>query len=303
MDGVICGYHVGHQEMISENLVASTEAPSSRRALDDYASRGSKKIGGWLSRIDAEIMSCILTAQNGEKLGGAVAEIGVHHGKAFILLCLGLKAGEKAYCIDIFDDQHLNKDNSGKGDRTILEMNLVKSGVSLEQVVIDARSSELVKPDELLAQVGPVRLFSVDGGHWLDIVANDLRLAEATVASHGVIALDDFHRPEWPDVSAGYFRWFVERKKPILPFAIGFNKLYLCSEEYVSFYQKAMLKNPIIESLRTKTCEFQGVTLPVYEARVLPEHKLKDRCKAYLRIFHPEKVASAKRLLGMSDGR
>jgi Methyltransferase domain len=271
----------------------------SSKELDDYASRGRKSIGGWLARLDAEMMTSVLIAQNDQGLSGSVAEIGVHHGKVFILLCLGLKDDEKAYCIDIFDDQHLNKDNSGRGDRAILEKNLAKFSVRSERVIIDGRSSELVKADDILAQVGPVRLFSIDGGHWLDIVVNDLRVAEAALAPHGVIVLDDFHRHDWPDVSAGYFKWFSERKRPIVPFAIGLNKLYLCQSEFTDFYQKALLKGPVMRYLRARTCEFQGVTVPVYESRLLPEDSFRDRCKAYLRIVHPEKVASAKRLLGL----
>jgi hypothetical protein len=271
----------------------------SRKVLDHYASRGRKSIAGWLARLDAEMMTSVLIAQNDQRLSGSVAEIGVHHGKVFVLLCLGLKDNEKAYCIDIFDDQHLNKDNSGRGDRAVLEKNLAKFGVRSERVTIDARSSELVKADDILVQVGPVRLFNIDGGHWLDIVVNDLHIAEAALAPHGVIVLDDFHRHDWPDVSAGYFRWFSERKRPIVPFAIGLNKLYLCQSEFADFYQKALLKGPVMQHLRARTCEFQGLTVPVYESRLLPEDTFKDQCKAYLRIVHPEKVASAKRLLGL----
>jgi hypothetical protein len=264
--------------------------------LTQYVTRGRKSISGWLARLDAEIMASILTAQNEKSLKGSVAEIGVHHGKVFTLLCLGLKDDERAYCIDIFDDQHLNKDNSGRGNRAVLEMNLAKFGVSSERFFIDSRSSELVKAEDILSQVGPVRLFSVDGGHWLDIVVNDLRIAEATLAPHGVVVLDDFHRHDWPDVSAGYFRWFSERRSAIVPFAIGLNKLYLCHSEFVDFYKETLRSGPVMRHLGAKQCEFQGFAVPVYESRLLPEDTFKDRCKAYLRIVHPEKVASAKKL-------
>ena len=142
--------------------------------LDAYASSDRRTIAGWLSRIDAEILRSILTAQNISGLSGSVAEIGVHHGRSFILLCLGLVEGEKAYCVDIFDDQHLNRDGSGRGDRVVLEGNLRRFGIAPEQVRIDPRSSELVHPADLISQVGAIRLFSIDGGHWLNIVVNDL---------------------------------------------------------------------------------------------------------------------------------
>ena len=267
-----------------------------KTALDKYVSRESKTVRGWLSRIDAEILRCILLLQNDNALSGSVAEIGVHHGRALILLCLGLKDRERAYCIDVFDDQQLNKDSSGRGDRAMLESNLARFGISSERITIGARSSELVEADELISKAGPIRLFSVDGGHWLDIVDNDLRLAEEVLSDHGVIALDDFRSPNWPDVSAGYFKWCSDRKKPIVPFAIGLNKLYLCSAERVEFYQKVLHENHLLSHFKSKTCTFQGITLPVYQATIMADYGLAGRLKVYVKIFHPEKFADAKHI-------
>jgi hypothetical protein len=267
-------------------------------ALDKYAAGKSKTIKGWLSRIDAEILRTILTAQNVGGLSGSVAEIGVHHGRGFVLLCLGLLEGDKAYCIDIFDDQHLNKDRSGRGDRAILESNLQRFGIAPEQVRVDPRSSALVQPSDVMSQVGPIRLFSIDGGHWLDIVASDLTLAEQVLAEYGVIALDDFHRAEWPEVSAGYFKWFGSRRRPIVPFAIGFKQLYLCQSDRVDFYQAALAENDFLTKLKAKTCDFQGITLPVYHRLVRPgESSLTDLLRTYLRVFHPDTFVAAKALL------
>lgn len=265
-------------------------------ALEKYASGERKTIDGWLSRIDAEILSSILIAQKNSGLAGSVAEIGVHHGRSFVLLCLGLLEGEKAYGVDIFDDQHLNNDGSGRGDRAILEGNLRRFGIAPEQVKIDPRSSELVHPTDLISQVGPIRLFNVDGGHWSGIVVNDLILAEEVLADYGVIALDDFHRAEWPDVSAGYFKWFADRKRPIVPFAIGFKQLYLCQSDRVDFYQKVLAQNNFLSSLTVKTCEFQGIELSVYQMSFRPEFSLTEFVKFCLRFMHPEIFVAAKAL-------
>jgi hypothetical protein len=262
--------------------------------LDEYASGESRTVEGWLSRIDAEILRSILTAQNNRGLAGSVAEIGVHHGRSFILLCLGLLEGEKAYCVDVFDDQHLNKSASGRGHRVIFENNIRRFGIAPERVKIDPRSSDMVQPADLISQVGPIRLFSVDGGHWLDIVVNDLILAEEVLADHGVIALDDFHRAEWPEVSAGYFKWFADRKRPIVPFAIGFKQLYLCQSDRVDFYQAVLDENNFLSRLKVKTCDFQEIKLPVYQMAIRPEFSLAELFKFYLRVMHPETFVAAK---------
>ncbi|QPF90278.1 class I SAM-dependent methyltransferase [Bradyrhizobium commune] len=274
----------------AETMVASIDA------LRRYVAGDLRKVDGWLSRIDAEILQTVLTAQSASQISGSVAEIGVHHGKAFILLCLGRNNEEAAYCIDIFEDQHLNQDASGHGNRAIFEQNLKNFGISNDRLVIDARSSEIVCADDLLSRVGQVRLFSVDGGHWSSIVINDLALAEATLAPRGVIALDDFHRSEWPNVSDGYFKWFAGRKSPIVPFAIGSNKLYLCPADDVRFYQGALSAVPLLEDIKSKMIEFQEVQVPVYQSFIQTETKRIERVKGYLKAFHPGFFSRLKRL-------
>lgn len=268
-----------------------------------YVSTGSKQVEGWFARTDAEIFRALLVGQSGKKLSGSVVEIGVHHGKSFIAMCLGLQDEEKAYCVDIFQYQRLNKDLSGKGDRTVFESNLAKFGVSREKVFIDTRSSQQVQPTDIVNAVGPVRLFSVDGGHWLDIVKTDLRLAESSLSDHGVIALDDFHRPEWPDVSAGYFAWYASRSRPIVPFAIGFNKLYLCHEHWVDFYIRLLAEDPFIGRFLMKYHEFQGVWVAVYQQYIRPELSPWHRLFAYLRVFAPDLYWRLVRFENAADWR
>jgi hypothetical protein len=262
--------------------------PESKDALAKYVARGSQQIQGWFARTDAEIFNAILLGQVEKSLSGSAVEIGVHHGRSFIALCLGLQNGEKAYCIDIFESQMLNKDLSGRGDQVIFAANLANFSIDDSTVVIDFRPSQNVEPNDIIGAVGPARFFSIDGGHWLEIVQNDLHLAEASLAAHGVIALDDFHRPEWPNVSAGYFAWYGSRKKPLIPFALGFNKLYLCEEKWSEFYKGLLREEPFLKRYLTKQVEFQGEKIPVYQTFVRPEMGIRTRLVAYLKIFHPD---------------
>jgi hypothetical protein len=255
--------------------------------LKTYAASARNQVLGWLSRVDAEIIRAILVHQVESNIAGSIAEIGVHQGKCFVELCLSLQESQKGYCIDIFDAQHLNKDTSGRGDRAILEQNLAKFGVPVDSVVIDARPSQDVSPEDVRAAAGEVRFFSVDGGHWLEIVESDLDLAEATLSDLGVIALDDFHRPEWPDVSAGYFAWNARKTKPLVPFAIGFNKLYLCHIEQAAAYKSVLYKNPFLCALEGKRADFLGQEVPVYQKFMLPEWLPKEKVKGVIRTFAP----------------
>lgn len=262
----------------------------------EYILRGAKKVRGWFYRLDAEIFCSITDYQNRNALDGSLAEIGLHHGKSFIALCLSLRHEQKAYGIDLFEHQSLNLDRSGKGDRRVLESNLQAAGVNLSTVILDARASTSVSPSDILGSVGAVRFFSIDGGHQIDVVRNDLLLAERTVAGHGVIALDDFLRPEWPDVSAGYFAWFAERSKSIVPFAIGFNKLYLCEQSHVASYREVLRGSEFLKFFLTKHYDFCGNEIPVFQQFLQPDCGWKKRIVEYMKVFHPDLYVSLSAL-------
>jgi hypothetical protein len=87
--------------------------------------RGEKGgVEGWFQRTDAEIYGAILDFQRSQRIEGGCVEIGVHHGKSFIPLCLSLAPGQLALCIDLFEDQARNLDASGAGSRAALCANL-----------------------------------------------------------------------------------------------------------------------------------------------------------------------------------
>lgn len=266
-------------------------------ALERYVSRDRKSIDGWFSRTDAEIFRALLRGQSASNLAGSAVEIGVHHGRSFVALCLGLRGDEKAYCIDIFEEQQLNRDQSGRGDRSILEDNLARFGINPGRIVIDGRSSQRVKPEDILSQVGAARLFSVDGGHWQEIVENDLRLAEATIAAHGVIALDDFLRVGWPNVTAGYFKWYGSRRTPLVPFAMGFNKLYLCHEDLVGFYQDLLTSDPFLRFFVTQRVDYLGRDVVLFKEYISPDMGLRAWLLLCIRYFTPDFYARLRRWL------
>ncbi|HEY0746771.1 MAG TPA: hypothetical protein VGD63_08735, partial [Steroidobacteraceae bacterium] len=111
---------------------------------------------------------------------------------------------------------------------------------------------------------------------------------EDSLAEHGVIALDDFHRPDWPEVSAGYMAWYAARRKPIVPFAIGFNKLYLCREEWSDAYKELLYGNPFLNFLLGKKVIFQRHEVPVYQTCMFPDSDYGGRLRQYLKLFYPD---------------
>lgn len=233
-------------------------------SLWDYLRREKKKLEGWFQRVDAEMYGSILELQQREGISGSCAEIGVHHGKSFIPLCLALAEGERALAIDIFGDQEANRDRSGQGDYELFTKNIESFGIQSESVDVISRSSEEVTATEILESVGEVRFFSVDGGHWSSIVQSDLALAEKTLTQGGVISLDDYCRPDWPDVTYGYSLWQSSTKSDIVPFAAGSNKLYLCRESHANKYREALRSSSFLTAVFVKRYSFEGRCIDCY---------------------------------------
>src|SRR6266568_1337598 len=136
-----------------------------------YLRDGIQKVDGWLNRSTATYLGALEVLQRELGIDGDVCEIGVYHGKSFLCLALGLPAHQRAFAIDLFEDQHLNVDGSGRGNRGILEQNLARWGGGDNVVIMKADSTAL--DTQGFFDAGPrFRLFSVDGGHTTDITAN-----------------------------------------------------------------------------------------------------------------------------------
>jgi hypothetical protein len=174
-------------------------------------------------------------------IAGHVGEIGVHHGKLFILLYLLADGTENALAIDIFGAQDLNVDNSGKGDLAVLTHNLKSyAGETARLKIISGDSTTLTGEDLTGAAGGKLRLLSIDGGHLARIVRHDLNTAATSLGEGGVVILDDFFNPEFPGVGEGTNQFFLfdngRAGEKLAPFLIGMNKVYLTTEAYASRY-------------------------------------------------------------------
>jgi hypothetical protein len=207
--------------------------------LRDYARGGHKAVEGWLNPRSALMIAGLSLLQRERGFAGAVGEIGVHHGRLFILLALGAGPDESCFAIDVFERQELNLDEAGRGDREIFARNLRDHGLDPDKVHIVTASSLDVDGNRLRGEIGAVRLLSIDGGHGEECVRNDLGIADALLADHGVVILDDVFNANWPSVISGYARYLLDDPATI-PFAISPNKVYACRPRFVTLYRDFM---------------------------------------------------------------
>lgn len=241
-----------------------------------YIAAGLLRVEGWLDPLSARFILALHDAQTELGVIGSVGEIGVHHGKLFILLHLMLREGERSFAVDVFERQYLNVDQSGAGNRERFLANLAKWSGQLDRVEIIAESSESISPHRITELVGPVRIFSVDGGHTEALTINDLSIADQSLTQGGVVIIDDYFNPHWPDVSCGVGRYFRESTTELRPLLICPNKIFLCAADYVEEYEKFFLQTFRFAFLK-KTIMFNSNVLVFDHVDKLPNRWKRHR--------------------------
>lgn len=238
------------------------ESKRARERLARYRRDGLAAVEGWFEPDSAEIMALLLVQQVEDGLTGGVAEIGVHHGRSFLLLANGLVAGESGVALDLFEQQDRNPEGSGRGDRSRFEENLRRWAPDADVTVL-ARSSLDVTPADAAGVLGRTRMFSVDGGHTAEITRHDLLLAEASVVDGGVVVLDDLLNVHWLGVVTGAAQYLLD--DPLLvPFALSPNKLYLTTSASAAEEYAARLRAAAPDLLGKRDVEFFGHRMDVY---------------------------------------
>lgn len=226
------------------SVSAGTTNPGSNRRfppdkLSKYLKGGHRSVQGWLVPFSAQAIAFLLDVQSKTGVKGSVGEIGVHHGKLFLVAYLSALSDEAAFAIDVFEQQDLNLDKSGKGDRERFLENLKRHAGSTDGLVVMVEDSLRLKPERILTAAGAARFMSIDGGHTDECTRHDLRLAEACLAGGGIIVLDDYFNHHWPDVSVGAASHFLSGRARTKPFLITPNKVFFCEDRYHGRYQMA----------------------------------------------------------------
>jgi hypothetical protein len=214
----------------------SAESGAISPALRTYLRCRIYSINGYLKSLDARLIVALAAWQTSNKIVGGLAEIGVHHGKLFFLLALSRQIGEKSLAIDLFEDDEMNASTRFGGRNRAFSTHAANLNVTFKSTEVLKADSLTLTSDDILSRVGSVRMFSVDGGHLYHHVAHDLPLAFSALAAGGVIVVDDFCNPEWPDVTSATYDFVRAEEDRIVPAILTRNKLYLAPPDMASAY-------------------------------------------------------------------
>lgn len=190
----------------------------------NYVSNHFNNVWGF---VDFRIPEVLFRIFDSVPLSHGVAEIGVYHGKFFLLLRNLLENNKPSLALDIFEAQNLNIDNSGGGDPTKSFFDNLKTLDPFEGDLVNiVKGNSTSKPIQNLV-TDYYSVFSIDGGHTSQHCYNDLLFAQEKTVDSGVIILDDFFRIDWPGVTEGVFN-YLSTNPQFVPFLSAFNKLFLC---------------------------------------------------------------------------
>lgn len=202
-----------------------------RSEVLDYL-RATRQIEGWFFPIDALLFGILDEIQKREGISGELFEIGVHHGKTALFLARMAAAGESVGVCDVFDEQALNVDRSGEGNRAVFDRYWSSLAGAVPLRVFAKLSSSLTTGDTTTR----CRFVHIDGGHRPEDVMNDLAVADRALLPDGVVAVDDVFNPSWPGVSEGFYRSLAENPHGFAPIAIGGNKVLLARRSSAAMY-------------------------------------------------------------------
>jgi hypothetical protein len=203
---------------------------SRQQRLEHFNSHVYGHVEGWLGDRMWQIVNIIGTIQDASGVQGNIAEFGVHHGLFLFLLNILRNDDELCFAIDVYDEQHLNVDSSGRGSLSMflshIETLMPSQRHAFRVVQRDTLSFSIIDIVNLFGEKG-VKFFSIDAGHTAQHASNDLTLAQEVLVPGGVIALDDYMSVHWPGVTEGFYRFINCSNRRLKPFLLFQNKLFL----------------------------------------------------------------------------
>ena len=183
-------------------------------------------VHGWLN-TQALIFTSLYRTKFLQNIEFSCLEIGVHHGKFFIGLENLTPRNGKAIAIDVFESQDKNIDGSGSGNLEIFHQHVSNFCQNPKRVI--ARSLDSLDIDVSEIGFNQFGLVSIDGGHTANHTMHDLDTSSKLVTETGLVILDDILNQDWTGVVTGAVNYFTSSKgSRIVPFAIGYNKLFCC---------------------------------------------------------------------------
>ena len=202
-------------------------------AMKDFAEvlARSTAAEGWMSPHAAGLFHFLLAHQPAAERN--ILEIGVFKGKSAVIFAHeAIKRDETLVLMDIYIQP---------------EVEAVRQ-LHPKIEVIEADSFNLLKTAAAV-DAAPFRFIHVDGYHGYSHVMDDIKNSAKLVSRYGIICLDDFLNPAWPEVTVATFDFLAGREHDLVLFLAGFNKGFLCRSVALQSYCE-LIEGPLAAAMQ-----------------------------------------------------
>ncbi len=191
----------------------------------------SQNIEGWFNKPSAAIWDTLLGFQEKSGIKGNLGEIGVWEGKSALLAAMHQRVGETLLLID-------------PRQRATAQQTIEEACPETERIYFPKKSSLFRGTDLFQHNASSFRWFHIDGSHTAQFVKLDLEIADFLLDDEGIITLDDFFSPSYPQITEALFAFLTNSTCRLKLILVGFNKGYLCRplavRRYTHFFKEEL---------------------------------------------------------------
>jgi hypothetical protein len=177
---------------------------------------------GWFFRRSSAIWDCLLSYQDGAKIGGHFLEVGVWRGKSALLSAMHAKRGE--LCLFVDPALHCRTEAA------------LQAATEARCVFMREASVALHRSALMSSHARTFRWIHIDGEHSGTTVYDDMTIGCRLLGEQGVLILDDFFSPIWPQITKAAFEFCMRHGNELALFLCGDNKGYFCRPRHMALY-------------------------------------------------------------------
>lgn len=168
---------------------------------------------GFFTNVSAALWDSLLCFQDKHFITGDMLEIGVYKGRSALMSALHLRIAEKFLLID--GTPYIQEAENA------LEPILKGRGVYIQKMSYELRIESF---SEIRHKC---RWVHIDGEHTGRAVINDLEFCEQILSNEGILILDDFFNPMYPQLTEAAFTFLNQNRYKLSILLCAWNKAYL----------------------------------------------------------------------------
>jgi hypothetical protein len=178
---------------------------------------------GFFGDESAALFDIFLSFQKEQNIKGDFLEIGVYKGRSALMSGLHLENNEAFHLIDSY--------------ASLLEEVEKKMSLILgERGKYHPTPSQLLTSDMLGVSKYSLSWMHIDGSHTGRAVWNDLSLCEPLLSEEGILVLDDFFNPAYPQITEATFKFLNQYSYSLSLILTAWNKAYLARPLFARKY-------------------------------------------------------------------